>query len=203
MYLELPSGAKIEVQEKITSLELVDMLTHPFYESLRLEKEKNEALELSLPPEELKQNPQYTAGRRKISSLEYTIQAINRWGIEKHNQHDVLDKVMRIEERKRIKGIVIDESRLTPEEKSWVKSGLDPECVRMLQDNFLARPKQALILSNPLPDIPQEVKKCTCNTAGVSIPAARRHCRKILSAFSSYTTNRPNCKICSAMRRRS
>lgn len=159
VYLELPSGAKIEVQEKITSLELVDMLTHPFYESLRLEKEKNEALELSLPPEELKQNPQYTAGRRKISSLEYTIQAINRWGIEKHNQHDVLDKVMRIEERKRVKGIVIDESRLTPEEKSWVKSGLDPECVRMLQDNFLARPKQALILSNPLPDIPQEVKK--------------------------------------------
>ena len=66
---------------------------------------------------------------------------------------------MRIEERKRVKGIVIDESRLTPEEKSWVKSGLDPECVRMLQDNFLARPKQALILSNPLPDIPQEVKK--------------------------------------------
>lgn len=99
------------------------MLTHPFYESLRLEKEKNEALELSLPPEELKQNPQYTAGRRKISSLEYTIQAINRWGIEKHNQHDVLDKVMRIEERKRVKGIVIDESRLTPEEKSWVKPG--------------------------------------------------------------------------------
>ena len=97
VYLELPSGAKIEVQEKITSLELVDILTHPFYESLRLEKEKNEALELSLPPEELKQNPQYTAGRRKISSLEYTIQAINRWGIEKHNQHDVLDKVMRIE----------------------------------------------------------------------------------------------------------
>ena len=79
-------------------------------------------------------------------------------GIEKHNQHDVLDKVLRVEERKRVKGITIDESKLTPEEKEWVKEGMDPECVHILQDNFLARPKQALMMENPVPDIPQHIK---------------------------------------------
>ena len=158
VYIELPSGAKIEVQEKITALELVDNLTHPFYESLRLEKEKLERLELSATAEELRQQPDYISARRNISALEYTIQAINRWGIEKHNQHDVLDKVMRIEERKRVKGIKLDVNRFTGEEKTWALAGMDPECVKFLQANFLARPKQALVLNNPLPDIPRDIK---------------------------------------------
>lgn len=158
VYIELPSGAKIEVQEKITSLELVDNLTHPFYESLRLEKEKLEALELSSATAFTTKQPEYIASRRKISALEYTIQAINRWGIEKHNQHDVLDKVMRIEERKRVKGITLDANRYQGEERAWALAGLDPECVKFLQANFLARPKQALVLSNPLPDIPRDIK---------------------------------------------
>lgn len=158
VYIELPSGAKIEVQEKITSLELVDNLTHPFYESLRLEKEKMEALELTSEVENISTHPEYISSQRKISALEYTIQAINRWGIEKHNQHDVLDKVMRIEERKRLKGIKLDANRYQGEEKTWALAGMDPECVKFLQANFLARPKQALVLNNPLPDIPRDIK---------------------------------------------
>ena len=108
--------------------------------------------------EELKISPDYKLIQRKISSLEYTIQALNRWGIEKHNQHDVLDKVMRIEERKRVRGIEIDKTNLTPEEKQWVAEGMDPECVYFLQKNFLARPKQALDWDKPLLDIPQHIK---------------------------------------------
>ena len=158
VYIELNNGAKIEVQEKIISLELVDNLTHPFYETLRLEKEKLAAMELAQPMAQLKSQPSYMASRRKVSALEYTIQAINRWGIEKHNQHDVLDKVMRIEERKRLKGTTIDASKLSAEEISWLDAGLDPECVRFLQANFLARPKQALLLNNPLPNIPKDIR---------------------------------------------
>jgi len=158
VYLELDNGTKTEVQGKLTSLELVDNLTHPFYEKLRLEKERSQQLEESMSQEQLKQSPQYLLAKRKISSLEYTIQALNRWGIEKHNQHDVLDKVMRIEERKRVRGITLDESKLTPQEKEWVREGMDPECVRIIEDNFLARPKQALLMENPMPDIPQSIK---------------------------------------------
>ena len=65
---------------------------------------------------------------------------------------------MRIEERKRVRGISIDESKLTPQEKEWVREGMDPECVRIIEDNFLARPKQALLMENPMPDIPQSIK---------------------------------------------
>ena len=158
VYLELENGTKTEVQEKLISLELVDNLTHPFYEKLRLEKERVEQMKATMNQEELKESSYLRLCQRKITSLEYTIQALNRWGIEKHNQHDVLDKVMRIEERKRVKGITIDESKLTPEEKAWVKEGMDPECVYFLKENFLARPKQSLLMENPLPDIPQEIR---------------------------------------------
>lgn len=158
IYLELPNGTKIEVQCKLTSLELVDNLTHPFYETLRLEKERCQQLEDALSQEELKKSRQYSSSKKKVSLLEYTILALNRWAIEKHNQHDVLDKVMRIEERKRVKGISVDESTLSPEEKKWYKQGMDPECVHFLKNNFLVRPKQALVIENPLPDISPKIK---------------------------------------------
>ena len=158
VYLELNNGTKIEVQCKLNSLELVDNLTHPFYEKLRLEKERAQQMEENMSKEELKQSSQYLLIKRKISSYEYTIQALNRWGIEKHNQHDVLDKVMRMEERKRVLGIKMDESTLNDEEKAWVAEGLDPESIYFLQKNFLARPKQALDLENPVPNIPQRIK---------------------------------------------
>lgn len=138
LYLKLKNGATVEVQIKLTALELVDRMTHPFYESLREYKE-----ELPNITDEAKRKQT----EQKISTLQYTIQAINRYGIEKHNQNEVLEKVMRMEEKFKLLGIA-------PQ-----ADGTYEECNRFLAHNFLARPKQALVKNEPLINIPDEVKR--------------------------------------------
>lgn len=137
-YIELPSKMAIEIQLKITALDEVDKLTHPFYEQLRVlkrqikaEKDQKKRLQMMMT----------------INKLEYTIKAVNSMGIEKHNQNEVFDKVYRVEEANRIAG------------KPLNADGLDADALRIIEDNFLARPKMAFNRSNPIVDIPRDIKK--------------------------------------------
>jgi len=138
-YLELPSGVKIEIQLKITALDEVDKLTHPLYEKLRdlkrlikTERDKKKRLKMQMD----------------IHHLEYSIKAVYRMGIEKHNQNEVFDKVYRVEEQNRIMG----RQRLNEE-------GLDIDALAIIDNNFLARPKQAYMVDEPIFDVPRRVKR--------------------------------------------
>lgn len=133
IYLELENDLIIEGQEKIISLDLVDNLTHGYYEQLRLLKED-----------------QAIAEKNKVidmTNLELTIFDLYRWGIEKHNQNEVLEKIVRMEER-------FDFLQV---EKN--KEGLYEDCIKFIDENFLVRPKQALLLNEPLPNISKETKE--------------------------------------------
>ncbi len=138
-YLELPSGVKVEVQLKITALDEVDKLTHPLYEKLRdlkrlikSERDKKKRLKMQMD----------------IHRLEYSIKAVYRMGIEKHNQNEVFDKVYRVEEQNRIMG----RRRLNNE-------GLDVDALEIIDNNFLARPKQAYMEEMPVFDVPMSIKR--------------------------------------------
>lgn len=137
-YLELPNGAKIEVQEKITALEKADKLTHPFYE---IQREFDESLPHRTDPKDIEHT------KMKIRSLDNTIFQINSLGIEKHNQNEVLEKVMRMEEKFRILGA------------PRLPDGTYEDCTRFLKENFLVRPMQDLDPNQPLKDIPWQVKR--------------------------------------------
>ncbi len=138
-YLELPSGVKVEIQLKITALDEVDKLTHPLYEKLRVLKRNIKA------EQDMKKKLKM---QMEIHRLEYSIKAIYRVGIEKHNQNEVFDKVYRVEEQNRIRG----RQRLNEE-------GLDIDALAIIENNFLARPKQAYVERNPIVNIPMYVKK--------------------------------------------
>ena len=138
-YLELPSGVKVEVQLKITALDEVDKLTHPLYEKLRdlkrlikTEHDKKKRLKMQMD----------------IHHLEYSIKAVYRMGIEKHNQNEVFDKVYRVEEQNRIMG-----------RRSLNDEGLDVDALAIIDNNFLARPKQAYMEEHPIFNVPMHVKR--------------------------------------------
>lgn len=155
LYLQIGNNKVVEVQLKIRDLELVDKLTHPFYEQLRLKKEKLKKLELDLEEKSggsnnivaLNTGSELTKLRRDVKRLEMTIQTINRYGIEKHNQNKILSKAVKIEQKLRDAGISPHPDGTYPEVSEW------------LEKNFLARPLQDLREDAPLLNLPAKIKK--------------------------------------------
>lgn len=135
---ETPYFMKVEVQTKITALDEVDRMTHPFYEKQRVIK-----VEMAEVTDEQK----LIRMRLELTRLDYIIKSIYRLGIEKHNQNEVLDKVARMEENHRIDGDKAD------------KNGLYGDCIEFIQNNFLARPKQVYVEGEDLVDVPLPIKE--------------------------------------------
>ncbi|MFI3242446.1 MAG: hypothetical protein R3Y43_07755 [Alphaproteobacteria bacterium] len=133
-FIHLPNGLKVEVQLKITALEMVDDLTHKMYEEQR---KINESSSLSQREKET-----------RTLNIDRSIGMLYRLGIEKYNQK-VLEKVVRKESRYKAK----------ISNKKPSKDGVYSDCIKIIQDNFLARPKQMLVETEPLFDLTPDLKR--------------------------------------------
>lgn len=148
LYVHIPGGLIVEVQLKVRDLELVDKLTHPFYETLRIKKENLDKLELEVQSRNARAD--HTIGIRRlqkeINQLEMIIQNINRYGIEKHNQK-LLSRVAEKETEFRKEGI-------RPQE-----DGTYLQSQEFLEKNFLIRAKQDLLEEKPLRNLPKSLMR--------------------------------------------
>lgn len=160
IYISLEDDLKVECQLKIQPLEAADQYTHGLYEVVRVLKDKLDTITDSKEHEQ---------ARLQINDIQFSIQYINSYGVEKYNQNVpenrkirvnnsldngienynliVLDKVKRMEDINRRNGYHPN------------KDGRYDDCAQFIEDNFLVRPFQVLNRSNPLPTASDTLKE--------------------------------------------
>lgn len=159
-YIDLDDGLIVECQLKIQSLEAADQYTHGLYEVLRVLKDNIN--NISDPKE-------YEKMRLQINDIQFSIQYINSFGVEKYNQNVPQERLVRVDKSinngiENYNLMVLDKVKRMEDinrrgGQKPNKDGRYADCAKFIEDNFLVRPFQVLNRSNPLPTASENLKE--------------------------------------------